>query len=152
MASEDRTDGRESAGPGWLRPLRWVALLLTALVLNAIWEYAQLPLYEGDGDLPTRIMLEAIATDGALITGAAVIAALVGSRTGPATRWLVLIVGLAGTAAFIEIRAITQGRWAYSAAMPTVGIVGLSPLLQLPLTGAVSAAVSRPWPRPGGRD
>ncbi len=49
---------------------------------------------------------------------------------------------LTATAVFIELRAHAQGRWVYAAAMPTVETVGLSPLVQLPLTGAVAIGLA----------
>ena len=78
------------------RAARWVALAVVALVLNAGWEWVQLPL---------------------------------------------------------ELRAQLTDRWSYSELMPQVWIIGLSPLVQLPLLGVVSNAIVRPWrmsPTTGG--
>lgn len=41
-------------------------------------------------------------------------------------------------AAFVEITAIRFGRWKYATAMPTVKGIGLSPLLELAVTGSAA--------------
>lgn len=129
-----------------------VTLLMVAgiaFVLNWIWENTQLPLYgghphTGHETLPRFILLRATVTDAVLITGVMLLA-LVVRRWLSTAFWLVLLATLAVIAAGIEIRAITAGRWSYSDAMPTIGVVGLSPLLQLPVTAAVTALLVRPW-------
>lgn len=55
----------------------------------------------------------------------------------------VLVAGLAGAALGIERNALARGRWAYRPAMPTVGGVGLVPLVQLPLLGLTAARLAR---------
>jgi hypothetical protein len=153
-APETRTGGRARTSHGaagrWLGLARaWVVLVLVAFALNVVWEFAQAPLYEGGEELAESIYLQASANDAALIA-AAVIVALVARRRSTAAFWIVLVVALAATAAFIEVRAILTDRWSYSELMPTVGIIGLSPQLQLPLLGALTAALTRPWAA-GGR-
>ncbi len=49
----------------------------------------------------------------------------------------ILVIGIAA-AAGIEYHAITTGRWVYSSLMPLVFGIGLSPLFQLGVTGALS--------------
>lgn len=56
---------------------------------------------------------------------------------------LSLLLGLGVvTAAGIEYHAITTGRWMYSDLMPLVFGIGLSPLLQLGVTGALSVKIA----------
>jgi hypothetical protein len=55
----------------------------------------------------------------------------------------VLVVLLVATAVTIEIAALGTGRWAYTRAMPRLAGVGLSPLAQLPVTGALAMMVAR---------
>ncbi len=109
-----------------------------------MWEYVQLPLYEGGPGLPTSIMLRATTIDAVLIVAVAAFS-LLAQRRSQLSPWLLLIVGLLATAAFIEVRAALTERWSYTEAMPTIGVIGVSPLLQLPLTGALAVAVAQPW-------
>lgn len=151
--------------------LTLLAVAALAWTLNLVWEYAQLPLYGGEGCCPPRIMLRATTVDMLLVTGTTAGALVVrglltrrgpppasgrrraaGGHNGPtAVFFAVLVAALAIIAAVIEIRAITGQRWSYGPLMPTVGIVGLSPLLQLPTTGVAACWVARAWrARPGG--
>lgn len=97
---------------------------------------AQLPLNTCP---PTpRTLLRASLGDALLTVAVAVPAARAGRRS-PA----VLAAGLAGGALGIELNALARGRWAYRPTMPTVGGVGLVPLVQLPLLGLIAAALAR---------
>lgn len=117
----------------------WSGLAGVALALNAAWELLQLPLYAGD---PGLVVCLLAALDDALITTAVVgIATLVRGRW-PAAFWPLVVGTLAATAAVIELRAIDAERWAYSDAMPMLAGVGLSPLVQLPLLGALATFAS----------
>ncbi|MEJ7781959.1 MAG: hypothetical protein WKF99_05280, partial [Solirubrobacteraceae bacterium] len=66
---------------------------------------------------------------------------------GSTRRWPAFLVALLATAAFIELRALDQGRWSYAESMPTVFTMGLSPLVQLALTGTLAVLIA--W-RAGG--
>lgn len=127
----------------WGTPGRWVGLAGVAFGVNLLWEFAQSPLYAGAADLPLWIYVRAAVVDAGLVAGAAAAATLIGRRSRVAF-WMVLLGALAAVAAYIEVRAVTGGRWSYSDLMPTVGVVGLSPLVQLPLTGALSVALVQP--------
>lgn len=57
---------------------------------------------------------------------------------------LIFILSAIILAAVIEYRAVfVLNRWAYLAAMPTVFGIGLSPLFQLAVTGAVALGSAR---------
>lgn len=127
----------------WDRVRPWAVVVLVAFALNMIWELAQLPLYAGHDDLGLRLLYRAGGNDAALILVAAGIGR-VADRWSRPWAWTTLLVTLAATAVFIEARAITTGRWSYSDLMPTLGIVGLSPLLQLPVTGWLAVVLARP--------
>lgn len=116
------------------------ALVAIAFGLNLVWEFAQAPLYSGRP--PTAIYVRAAGVDALLILAAAALAGLV-ARLRAVARWPVLVGVLAVTAIVIELRALAAGRWSYAEAMPTLGPVGLSPLVQLPLLGALSVAAAR---------
>lgn len=131
----------------------WILVVLVAFALNMGWEYLQLPLYGDEQrsavDLPTWILYRAGVNDALLIT-ATLAVGLVVRRRSTLAFWLFVVLALAAIASFIEIRAMLTDRWSYRAAMPTIGSVGLSPLLQLPLTGAATALLVRPWLAHGG--
>jgi len=89
------------------------------------------------------------AVSDALFIGAAALLGVLARRLWPGGFWPVFLLVLVATAAVIELRALAAGRWAYAEAMPTVFTVGLSPLVQLGLTGAVAVLVA--WRgAPGG--
>lgn len=117
---------------------RWLALLAVGFGLNVGWELAQAPLYGGRA--PTAIYFRAAVND-ALLIAVAVAAGLLASRRWTSAFWPVLVAGLGATAIFIEARALATDRWSYADAMPTVGPIGLSPLVQLPLLGALAVLV-----------
>jgi len=101
-----------------------------------VWEVAQLPLNTCP---PTpRTVLRAALGDALLTVAVAVPAARTG-RGSPA----LLVAGLAAAALGIERGALARGRWNYRPAMPTVGGVGLVPLVQLPLLGLTATRLAR---------
>lgn len=127
------------------RPRRWIALVLVAFAINVAWEFAQAGLYGGRP--PWWVYLEAAVKDGLIIAAAAVVAVAIAGLWRRAF-WPAFLLSLVATAAFIELRALSQGRWSYAESMPTVFTIGLSPLIQLPLTGTLAVLIA--W-RAGGR-
>ena len=131
------------------RAARWVALAVVALVLNAGWEWAQLPLYGGPSEgphhqLPLWILGRAAVVD-AVLTVAVTALALLTRQRRSWLFWVVLLGGLTILSFSIELRAQLTDRWSYSELMPQLWIIGLSPLVQLPLLGVLSNAIVRPW-------
>lgn len=102
-----------------------------ALALNLGWEVAQAPL--NTCPAVPRTWMRAAAGDAALTI---VVAELTARRVH-------LAAGLTAIALVIEMHALTCGRWAYHAAMPTFGRVGLLPLAQLPLLGVTATVLAR---------
>lgn len=131
--TDDRRRGQPHGGTpkGW----SWTRLIVLAFGLNLTWELTHGRLYAHD--IPTWIYLRAAGVDAALIAGATLLA----RRSGRGF-WAVLVGSLLMTAIGIELWALSVGRWSYTDAMPTIGPVGVSPLFQLPLTGAVTALVA----------
>jgi hypothetical protein len=121
-------------------PETWVALF--SLLLNYPWEFLQVPLFAGLGELPHW---EAVETCSLAAVGDAVIALVafwVAAAIGRSRRWLMrprpatwsayLATGLAITVALEWSATALFDRWQYAAEMPTVPWLGtgLTPLLQ----------------------
>ncbi len=131
-----RARSRRLALPG---ARRWIALLLAGTAINVAWEFGQAGLY--DGRVVFLIYMEAAVKDGLIIAAAALFAVLIAGLWRRAF-WPVFLLALLATAAFIELRALAQGRWSYAESMPTVFTMGLSPLVQLALTGMVAVLIA----------
>lgn len=122
-----------------------VLLVGVAFVANVAWELAQRPLYH-EPVWPVAVCLRAAVSDAVIITLAAG-AGLAVRRRVPTLAPAVFLVGLAATGYLIEVHALHTGRWAYNASMPTLGRVGLTPLVQLALTGSLAVALTHQWHR-----
>jgi hypothetical protein len=130
--------------------ISWVAL---ALVLNAVWEVVQLPLYSLASD-PSglRIALyvgHCVAGDIMIATllfllAAALLRDVDWPRHRPWRGGAIVVAAGLGYTAFSEWRNIyVTGAWAYNELMPTVGGIGLAPLLQWLIVPALSIALMR---------
>ncbi len=117
----------------------WLVTALVAYAANTAWELAQRPLY-GAGQDVTRCLVAA-GWDAAYTIAALAMASAARQRWGRAAYWSTLILSLLLLATGIEFWALTTDRWSYSSAMPTLLGLGLSPLTQLPLLGAMVALV-----------
>ena len=121
--------------------LRLLVIYGIAILINYVWEMAQMPLYRGmpfDELRSYLLCLKASFGDGN-ITVAIYIVGLILFRepywSDKPTFWKVLYLVAAGgiVAVLIEILALRDQRWVYSPSMPLLPVVGvgLSPLLQL---------------------
>jgi len=130
--------------------LAWAALLLA---LNVVWEVAQLPLYAlpGRSGAFTVALYVAHCVAGDVAIGSALYllaAALLRDSGWPRHRpWrggaFVVAAGVAYTA-FSEWRNVyVTGAWGYGALMPTLGGIGLAPLLQWLIVPAAAIALNR---------
>lgn len=110
---------------------RIVGIFIVAFVLNLIWEKLQMPLYVIDisGWDCWRLCIYASFWDAVIITGAYYVI----DTPNRKTRYTLSTILCLLVAIFIEKRALAEGRWVYSASMPTILDIGLSPLIQLPL-------------------
>lgn len=113
----------------------WLALASVAFVTNLVWENAHGILYAHA--MPGWRYLRAAAGD-VLLVAVGVTAALPLRRRSRTAYLVGAAVALAVLAVVVEVHAAANMRWTYTEAMPTIGPVGLSPLLQLPVTGVVS--------------
>ena len=125
------------------------SFLVLSYAVNLIWEVSHsvlydwntLPLYNEVYFYITKILF---ATFGDLI--ALTVIFLIISLNNKGLNWvktpsqldysLTVIMGLL-IAIFIELRAANLGKWHYSSAMPTIFGIGLTPLVQLAITGLI---------------
>ena len=128
-------------------------LFVIAVVINYVWEMAQMPLYES---MPFAeisswlICLRASLGDGLIVMaiwgGGALLfrSSLWFLRRQPIPVLYLLFAG-AVIAIGIELHALANGRWSYSPLMPVLPLleVGVSPFLQLLLLPWISMWLAR---------
>ena len=130
-----------------MRNYRLVVLGALILLLNVIWEFSHFRLYIDLTGIPkTQHLLIASFTDLILIS---LIFAL-NSFNQKSIKWIekpkwidylfIIIIGTA-IAAAIEIYSVGNGRWAYTELMPTIFGIGVSPLVQLFVTGILGLLI-----------
>ena len=124
---------------------RFIPLILIVLVLNLIWEFSHYRLYNDLTGIPaTPHLILASFVDVFLVFFIFLIISLRNKNN----KWLnntkekdyfyVIIFGLI-LAFFWELINLSLGRWEYKSTMPLCFFdVGLSPLLQLAITGSLS--------------
>jgi hypothetical protein len=131
---------------------RLLALAVVAFALHFGWEMAHAKWYATMDTLPfwtaTAWCARAALIDVAISAGAYAVAALVARSL----RWvcelcamsvaIYFAIGLAITVA-IERWAVAVGRWRYASNMPTIGDVGVSPLLQWLIVPLLIAGAAR---------
>jgi hypothetical protein len=123
-----------------------------AILINYVWEMVQMPLYQGmpfDQVRSYLLCFKAAIGDGnitlLIFLGGLL---LFRDRRWPAglTVWKAVYLVVTGclVAVVIELLAVRQGRWTYSALMPLVPLldIGLVPLLQLILLPYLSFCLS----------
>jgi len=126
---------------------------LIAFILNIIWEFSHNFLYidlSGISKYPHLII--ASFTDMLIILGIFVIISLKNKnlnwiKNPPRFDYLLVVfLGLI-IAIFIEMINLNLGRWEYTGAMPTIFGIGVSPMVQLALTGVISLLFISPLAR-----
>lgn len=120
---------------------------LIALVLNLTWEFSHSSMYIHLSETPKYLhLITASFGDVFTIFGIFAIVSLknrnfIWIKSPSKFDYLsIVFLGLA-IAVFIELINLNSGRWAYTAAMPTILGIGISPLIQLALTGVVSLII-----------
>ena len=114
-----------------------------ALFLNVIWEFSHYFLYIDLSGIPkyTHLIIASF-TDMLIILGIFTIISLKNKNTnwiknpGKFDYLMVILLGLI-VAIFIEVKNLNLGRWEYTATMPTLFGIGISPLIQLAFTGII---------------
>ncbi len=113
---------------------RYAAFTVIVFALNLVWENAHSGLY---GHTMSGLDFLRSAAGDVLLVAVGMMAALPWRRTSRSYRIAVVIV-LTAMAVGVELFALSVDRWTYTDAMPTLGPIGLSPLLQLPTTAMVA--------------
>jgi len=110
---------------------------LTAFVISLVWEFAHAPLYSAyqGGAITPFILARASLWDTIMLVTIAILSGMI----KPTAQWCHVLAGvtLAFMVAFnLELYALATARWVYAESMPTLPFlgVGLSPLLQLPVS------------------
>ena len=117
---------------------------LIALILNIIWEFSHHFLYVDLSGIPkySHLIIASFA-DMLIILGIFAIVSLKNKNLNWIKNpskfdyFMVVFLGLI-IAIFIEMINLNLGRWEYTLAMPTLFGIGISPLIQLALTGIIS--------------
>lgn len=131
--------------------VRFIALALIAFALHFAWEMTHAKWFATMNELPFRTAtawcLRAALSD-VVIAAASYLAAAAAARNASWPRSpralsvaIYFAVGLAITVA-VERWALAAGRWRYEAAMPTVGGIGVTPLLQWIVVPAITLGVA----------
>lgn len=117
------------------------------MILNLIWEFSHSSLYIHLSEAPKYLHL-IMASLGDMLTIFGIFAIV--SLKNRNFNWLknpnkfdyilIVFLGLI-VAVFVEIINLNLGRWAYTAAMSTILGIGVSPLIQLALTGTASLII-----------
>ncbi len=120
---------------------------LIILLLNIIWEFSHYFLYIDLSGIPKNThLIIASFTDMFTVLGIFAITSLKNKNfkwiehPSKLDYFLVVFMGLA-VAIFIELINLKLGRWEYTEAMPTLLGIGISPLIQLALTGVISLVI-----------
>ena len=130
---------------------RRLTVFALGLALNLIWEPIHAVLfYKGLSEYHLvqfiALMLYAATVDGILIVMIDGIGAKIflnkWKKYGATPLLFTIIAGVL-IAAIIEEKALLLHQWEYTAAMPTVFGIGLSPLLQLATTGAFTFMIMK---------
>lgn len=122
-----------------------LTVFVTASMINLAWEVAHSPLYETALAMTVKeyspMILEMSLKDGLWITLFYAISAILFKNADilkNRTRLWVFVV-MALTFSFLDEKiSLTLGRWEYAEAMPTLFGIGLTPLLELAVTGVLT--------------
>ena len=128
-------------------PKSFLILGFIVLTLNTAWEFSHYFLYvDSSGISKYPHLIIASFADMAIIMGIFTTVSLKKknfswARNAKKSDYLLTVFSGLTIAAFIEYINLNLGRWAYTSAMPTIFGIGISPLIQLALTGTVSLVI-----------
>ncbi len=131
--------------------LFYPVLIVSGYLLNFCWESVHGLLYRAHQELPASVyvpmMAQAALLDALWITGMQLCVALYArSRSWGFSVRSVLLFSAAGMLPAMAVEYVAVFRlhlWAYAGPMPTLFGIGVSPLLQMPITGFAAVAAAR---------
>lgn len=128
-------------------PKRFFIVGLIILILNIIWEFSHYFLYIDLSGIPkyAHLIIASLA-DAFILFGIFTVVSLKNKNltwiAHPDTSDYVFVVCVSLVVAiFIELINLNLGRWKYTAVMPTLFGIGISPLIQLALTGIIALII-----------
>lgn len=130
-----------------MKLMKFFPLMIIILILNLIWEFSHYRLYIDLTGIPgTLHLILASFVDVFLVMSLILFVSLKSkslkwiNKCGEKDYFFVIIFGLM-LAFFWELINLSLGRWQYTYYMPLFFGVGLSPLLQLAITGSLSLCI-----------
>lgn len=128
---------------------KFIIIEVITLILNLIWEFSHHSLYIDLSGIPKyqHLIIASIA-DSLIILSIFSIISLINRKiewiNNPSKfDYLIIIFSGLVVATSIELANLNLGRWKYTPEMPTILGIGISPLIQLSLTGVVSIIIMR---------
>jgi len=122
----------------------FITFAAIAFLLNLSWEFSHARLYTcctAGAFMHAGLLIWATLGDVMYLMGIGGVGWLVFRNDwlsfGKKQTTFLIFLGLL-TAIFIEVKGLTTGKWAYTTAMPTIFGIGLTPLVQLAVTGMLS--------------
>ena len=122
---------------------------ILVLLLNTLWEFSHYPLYNDLSAITGNAHLILASFTDVLWIGliyffvALFNKNLLWINKPSKTEYGLFIFGALLLAILVEIINLSLGRWSYKESMPLLFGIGLSPLLQLAVTGIISLAITR---------
>ena len=122
----------------------FLLIFFLAFILNFLWEILHFPLYIDLTGIPKYPhLLIATLTDAIIITFIFMLISLLNKNTSwirhpKISDYLLIIIPTLIIASAIELYSVSNGRWSYKEIMPTIFGIGLSPLIQLAVTGIIT--------------
>lgn len=127
----------------------YLQIFIVAFFLNLLWEVLHSPLYTTCHEMPIgkmqRLLVIMSLKDGFWITLFYAVLAEMFNNTAILENGaqLLLFIIFAMSFSFVDERiSLRRGRWTYTKNMPKVFTVGLTPLLELVITGAVTFVIT----------
>jgi len=126
-----------------------LCFLSIAFILNFIWELLHYSLYIDLTNIPKFLhIIIASLTDMAIIAGIFLIISLKNKNINWIKKpkfsdYFIIVLLTSITAVLIELNALAINKWQYTSTMPTLLGIGISPLLQLPVTAILTLMIIR---------
>lgn len=126
-------------------PIVLLQIFIAAFLVNVVWEFSHCMLYKTCWTMKwpalTKLLLKMSVKDGVWICIFYLASYAIFGAINPMDNWMqvTLFAVIALMFAFIDEKiSVTMGRWEYGPKMPLVYGVGLTPLLELAVTGLLS--------------